>query len=280
MLRKNLLKAKLARGEVVFAAWLDMDEILVGILGDIGFDAIVLEWEHATKDLAGLRHLILAAEAFQIPAIVRLRDQNGCQVQQFLEAGAAGILFADIRTRKDAEQAVRLCKFPPAGSRGSYSVARDNAYNAPRFGEYVTHANNEVFVGLIVEGEQGANNIDEIAAVDGVDVIMFGPGDTSLELGLPQQYEHPRVRALRDRVVEGTKKAGKGLWLYLADPTRPQDAVAQVNMGGNIISYPHDVAFIRKAYESTLITIKETLGSKGAHGVVKSVNTEVSGTGK
>lgn len=258
-MRKNTLKEKLGRGQVVFVPWLDMDEILVGILGDIGFDAVVLEWEHATKDLSGLRHLILAAEAFRIPAVVRVREQNACHIQQFLEAGAAGILFADIRTRKDAEQAVRLVKFPPLGVRGSYSVARDNGYNAPRFAEYVAHANEEVFVGAIVEGVQGAENIDEIAAVEGVDAIMFGPGDTALELGVPQQYEHPRVRELRDRVVESTKKSGKALWLYLADPTRAEDAVSMVAMGGRIISYPHDVAFIRKAYDSSLKAIKEAL---------------------
>lgn len=252
-MRKNSMKQKLQEGRVVFVSWLDLGPQLVEIMGHVGFDAVVLEQEHACRDLGVIEQLIIAADAAQIPALVRLRDFTPTLVQQILGAGAAGIIACHVKTREDALRAVSCAKYPPLGIRGNHSCLRSTEYvgalDMSRWGEVTKEANEQTLVVAVIEDPEGADNAAEIASVQGLDVLFFGPGDMALSMGLAGQWEHPQVLAQSDKVVKAARSQNKWVWMHLNDPGLTKTLIER---GANIISFGHDVQVIPRWYREAL----------------------------
>ena len=131
--------------------------------------------------------------------------------------GAYGVQVPQINTKEDAELAVRRAKYYPMGIRGS-AMTRSCDYGKTPFMEYIKHENAETLVSVHIENILGLKNIEEIAAVDGVDVLFLGPYDMSQSMGIPGQTDDPRIQEAADIVLAACKKYGKIPGVYAEFP--------------------------------------------------------------
>lgn len=173
----------------------------VEIAAAAGFDWLLLDLEHGSADLSELRPLLLAAATGTAAPIVRLRSVDPDAVKFVMDSGAAGIMFPFVSTAEQARAAVQAMKYPPQGQRGVAGAIRATGYGT-QWKSYFESANRESLVVVQIETAEAVANADEIAAVDGVDVLFVGPLDLSVNLGCPGDFTKPKfVDALR-HVVE------------------------------------------------------------------------------
>lgn len=164
----------------------------VEILGRAGYDFVFIDYEHASLRVDQLPSLVRAVEMTGLAALVRVPTNDPTPIRRVLEDGADGVIIPHVNSGDDARRAAR---FPPDGIRGVGTMVRANTYGFPELGlvEYPRRVNDGVAVVVLIEEAAAVTHIDEIVAVDGVDVILIGPADLFASLGLPGQYRHPRV---------------------------------------------------------------------------------------
>jgi len=256
--RPNKVRAALANGKVVLGTVTNFAEpSRVEMIGAAGFDFLVVYLEHHSIGLERLENLIRAAEVSGMTPIVQLPEINESYALRALEAGAMGLIFPHVKTREDAIRCVRATKYPPRGVRGMHPSSRATRFGEATFAQHVREANEQTQVWAIIEDVEGVKNIEEIVTVDGLDVIMPGPGDLSVDLGVPGEWTHPAVIEHLERVVNATKHvAGLSLAPFIAEP--PQ-AKFWVDKGCNILIFQHDSILFSSVYKSCLRQIKDAL---------------------
>lgn len=200
MLRPNAVKAKLAAGEEVHGLFCAIPApALVEMIGCAGYDLVILDTEHSLVDPQQLENLIRAAEAVGLTPFVRVPEADPGAVLRALDAGALGVVVPHVRRRSDLDAAVRAARYGPEGMRSL------NGGRVPGFGridlvEYVRLANAEIMVVPMIEDAEGVDNLTEILAGGGADLVLEGAADLSQSYGVPWQTRHPLVREAVRRI--------------------------------------------------------------------------------
>ena len=221
--RRNPLKEAMERGEPAVALWLTTPWPAVAeMAGAAGALGVLVDLEHVSHDVLQAEEAIRAADAAGISAIVRPSSIDPPAVSRLLDAGAHGIVFPKVETAADAELAVRSCRYPPRGIRGwggaHTRYARwQGGYAKDLFGgdgdrgvyspEYVAQADARVLKVMLIETELGVQNADAIAATEGVDAVIFGWGDYSVE----SEFDEDRCREASDTVTAACDRHGVAL---------------------------------------------------------------------
>jgi 2-keto-3-deoxy-L-rhamnonate aldolase RhmA len=159
------------------------DAAIVDILGDVGFDFALFDAEHSPLGPAEFVGHVRAAEAAGIVPMVRMPDYSRVAVQRFLDVGAEALVISHIETADEARAALETTRFPPAGSRSMCPSTHSGRYSMGGWGDFVEHTERNVLVIPIIESRLGVKNIDEILGVEGIDYVLFGPGDFSVDVG-------------------------------------------------------------------------------------------------
>jgi 2-keto-3-deoxy-L-rhamnonate aldolase RhmA len=189
----------------------------VELMGHLGFDFVFLDTEQAAPSSAGedAQHLVRAADAAGIAPTLRIGELSPHLINNAINIGAQGVWVPHVETAAHAQAMVDAARYPPVGRRGAAPVVRAARYGAEPFDDYRDRANRETVLIAIVESVQGVDAIDEIAAVDGLDVVCFGTFDFAVSLGLAQDEfyggagtdgVHPDVRAAGERVLEACRR--------------------------------------------------------------------------
>lgn len=174
-----------------------------------GLDYVFVDLEHGDgTDIGDIAHLARAADAFGIPLIVRVPRNEISVCQRVLDYGALGVCVPHISTAEQAALAVSHTKFPPDGRRAMAPSVRAAGYSGADWDRYWREANDETLVILVVEDREGIANLDEIAAVPGVDVIWIGVGDLSQDMDIGGQMTHPDVVAAVERGLDAALANG------------------------------------------------------------------------
>ncbi len=180
-------------------------EMLAGMASKIGYDCLWVDTEHKCVSEQQVQQCIQAARYYDTDCVVRIRKESYCSYFRPLEDGAAGIMVPHCITVEDAELAVRNAKFYPQGLRGmDFSGAgADYMVNDPE--ECAKWMNRETFVMIQIEDKEAVDNIEALAAVDGVDMFFIGPQD------LKQSYlRHGETDGVLDKVAEKIAGALQG----------------------------------------------------------------------
>jgi 2-dehydro-3-deoxyglucarate aldolase/4-hydroxy-2-oxoheptanedioate aldolase len=172
---------------------------LVGWHG--GFDAVWLDQEHAGLTVAQLEEATRAARACGLDSFVRLAPTDYATVMRALEAGAGGVMAAMVRSARQAEEVVAWSKFHPRGLRGVNGTGVDGRYGSTPAPEYFARANAETVVGVQIECAEAVEQVEVIASVADLDFLFIGPADLSQSLGVPAQWEHPRLWQAIEKVA-------------------------------------------------------------------------------
>lgn len=202
------------------------------------WDAVWFDLEHAGLSTAQVEDACRAARAAGLDSFVRLAATDYAAVMRPLEAGAGGVMAAQVRSAAEAEQVVRWAKFQPRGLRGVNGSGVDGQYGALPLAEYVRRANAATFIAIQIEHADAVAEVEQIAAVPDVDVLFVGPADLAQSLGVSAQWEHPRLWQAIERVATASRTAGRP-WAVL--PIGPEFARRCVALGCRMLSLGFDV---------------------------------------
>lgn len=213
-----ILKAKLNTAvRPVLGAFLGLPTpTLVEVIGRAGFDFVILDSEHGTFSAESQEECLRAAGAVNLPAVVRTPDGNPQNVQAALDMGVQGVQVPSVVDAAQARGIVEAAHFPPKGRRGFGSTTRAAAYGFTPRSQVVRTAADETLVIVQVETRRGIENLSEILAVDGVDVVFLGTSDLSLDYGYASPSD-PAMLPLLTRVIATIRRSGKQCGIHLAD---------------------------------------------------------------
>jgi 4-hydroxy-2-oxoheptanedioate aldolase len=210
-MRENTLKQKLNAGGAVFGVMITFPSPqVVEMLGCLGFDWVLIDNEHGSITVDNSEELVRAAELTGIAPIVRPVSNKPEIIAPFLDRGAWGVQVPHVNTAEEARAAVDAVKYYPQGHRGIFSRSRPAGYGfSGSTGDYVADANRNTLVCLMLEEVEAIDNLEEMVAVDGIDVFFIGSGDLSQSMGYPGQQTHPEVQALMEKGVTVIREAGR-----------------------------------------------------------------------
>jgi len=174
-----------------------------------GFDCLWLCMEHTANDWSDIERQIYAAKAWNVDVMVRVPRGSYSDLIRPLELDASGVMVPHCMSLADAKEIVRRLRFHPLGRRPVDGGNADGAYCRIPFTDYLAQANRERFIGIQIEDPEPLDDLDAICAVEGIDMIFFGPGDFSHAIGAPGRMDHPLVVETRRRVAECARKHGK-----------------------------------------------------------------------
>lgn len=175
-----------------------------------GLDGIVVDAEHGHIGDDAMHNSVAAISSLGISPVIRVRGPSHDILKRALDTGAHGIMVPQINNAEEARQVVASAKFPPQGVRGQGSAfpAIGHGLTTP---EYMKSANETIITMLQIETKAGVENVDEIAAVPGVDMLFIGPNDLAQSLlgYTPARGDEPEFVAAIDKIIAAAKKHGK-----------------------------------------------------------------------
>lgn len=203
------LRTKLATGAPVLGVTVQLPSPdAVEIAGYAGLDFVWIDAEHGTMDLGDINHLVRAADAAGVDAIVRVPDHSPSFIQRVLDAGAAGIMAPHVRTLEDARAVVAATRLAPDGVRGACPSIRAVGHLTTDWAADLKRAREDVFAFGLVEDIEGVENVEVIARESGLDGLLFGPFDLSMALGHDGDIANATVREMGARVRKAAISAG------------------------------------------------------------------------
>ena len=209
-MRPSRALAKLRAGKPAFGTKVNLtDPRAVDLAALFGFDCIWLCHEHVPNTLHDTENMIRAAKVYNVDCLVRVQRGSYSDLIHPLEMDAAGIMVPHCMSAADARQIVYYTKFQPIGRRPMDGGNADGRYCMISNADYAPQANEQRFVMVQIEDPEPMDELDEIAATPGVDMLLFGAADFSHGLGVTGQYDDPRVCDARRRVAEAARKHGK-----------------------------------------------------------------------
>jgi 4-hydroxy-2-oxoheptanedioate aldolase len=220
-----------------------------------GFGVLCIDAEHSCFGPAEIESLIRAGDVAGARTLVRVGG-IGPAIGHALDAGAVGVVVPRVGTADEARRCAELVRYPPAGQRGA-GVGRASKYGRD-FAALLRHANDDVLLVVQVETREGVEAADEIAAVDGVDVVFVGPGDLAVSLGCaPGSDEHTEaVHTVIDAAIRAEKLVG--IFCFAPDQVRPW-----ANAGVRLFLLGGDLGFLGTSCESAASAGREALASTG-----------------
>ncbi|MFN2459789.1 MAG: HpcH/HpaI aldolase/citrate lyase family protein [Candidatus Velthaea sp.] len=223
------LKDRLAAGRPILGLSVMFSAApIVEMAGALGFDWVLLDCEHGALSVDGLEPLIAAADAAGVAAIVRRPDNRAETILRALDRGAAGLQLPGVMNAAEARDIVRAAKYFPDGERGIAVGTRSGGYGfRESAADTMERANRETLICVQIEHADALPHIEEIAAVDGVDVVFVGAMDLSQSLGFPAQTDAPAVKAAVDDALLRIVRTGK----WAGTSGRPDAAAGSLALG-------------------------------------------------
>ncbi len=185
------------------------DPWLTEVIGRIGYDCVWFDMEHRDFGYDVLAPVSLACRHTGIDLMVRVLKTGYDAPMRALEHGANGIMVPHCRSAEEARQWVEWVRFPPLGKRGLDGAGADADWGMADTRAHIRHANEQVFLALQIEDREAVEQIDEIAAVPGYDLLFIGPGDLTLSYGVPLEFDHPAIEAAYAAVARAAAANGK-----------------------------------------------------------------------
>ncbi|WP_299600532.1 HpcH/HpaI aldolase/citrate lyase family protein [uncultured Tateyamaria sp.] len=240
----NPFKTAIKSGDTVIGCWLSLgDPLATEIAGTAGFDWLLIDGEHTPYDISRMRMQLMALEASDSHAAVRVPVGETWIIKQVLDAGAQTVLVPMVETAEQARQLVHDVRYPPTGGRGvGYSGARCSRFGA--ITDYGPTADDQICLLIQVENRAGIANLDDILAVDGIDGVFIGPADLSADMGHMGQLTHPEVQATIKDVIARIEAAGKAPGILATTPDFTQDAL---DWGARFVATGLDLLILAKS---------------------------------
>jgi 4-hydroxy-2-oxoheptanedioate aldolase len=207
-LRRNAFKHAIAADQLQIGLWCSLcSNIAADIVRDCGFDWLLLDTEHSPNEIPDLLAQLQAVDGGQATPIVRPAWNDIVLIKRCLDIGAPALLVPYVQNPAEAKSAVAAVRYPPRGVRGVASASRASRYG--RTTDYLKKADSEICLLVQVETRTALDELEAIAAVEGVDGVFIGPSDLSASLGHVGNPAHPDVQEALQGAVTRLKAVGK-----------------------------------------------------------------------
>lgn len=247
-LLRNVVKEKLKRDELVVSMTVRLVRTveIASIARSAGFDSLYIDLEHSGFSLDTVGQICMAALTTGITPFVRVPSIEPEWISRVLDAGALGVIAPHIRSAQEAAAVVKAAKFPPVGQRSFAGALPHFQFRTLPTTEMFQAMNEATMVITMIESAQALAAVDEIAAVDGVDLLFIGTNDLCSDLGVPGQLGHELVRNAYARCLAACRKHGKQLGVGGLS-SKPELAAEFIKLGGRYVSTGTDLAFLLSA---------------------------------
>lgn len=228
------------------------------MMGLIGFDCVWIDMEHQDFSYDQAFNMALGARASGMEAMIRVRKEGDHSFFRAFEAGATGAMVPHVRTLDEARWALKFCRFWPVGLRGMDGVEAAAKYSLAPMREYMEWSLRETFVVFQMEDKESLDILDEVVQMEGLDGLFFGPADMSQSLGIPCQFDHPRLTEARKLVGAAARRHGKFWGMPVPDATRARQLFEEE--GAQFFACGAPVFLLRKAFEAIREDFDKVLG--------------------
>jgi 4-hydroxy-2-oxoheptanedioate aldolase len=262
----NAFKKAIAEKRTQYGLWVSLlGPLNTEICAAAGFDWLLLDAEHTPNDpMNVLQQSQVVAGYPGVHAVARIPMGHGmvgqALIKQYLDVGIQTLLVPMVETAGQAREIVRCAKYPPQGIRG---MAATRASGWGRNASYAKEANDEVCLLVQAETRDGIENLDEIAAVEGVDGVFIGPSDLSAAFGHVGDPWHPEMEKIIEQSFRRIQKAGKAVGILTLDETRAKE---HVKMGATFIAVGTDSNLMVKGTSSLAAAFKGNAPAPAAKG--------------
>ncbi len=209
-MRVNQTRERLARGETVFGCGLQVyrSAEIPRAFAAAGFDYVFIDMEHGSYTLETVHDMIVSSNQAGITPIVRVGELLYSLVARLLDAGAQGVILPRVEDPVLLEEALSWMRFPPDGKRGFGINATMLDYESRGFPQIIAHQNTNTLAVVQFETVTAMERADELLALKGMDIAMVGPADLSISLGIPGQFDHPKLIETVDLLIEKCNRHG------------------------------------------------------------------------
>lgn len=207
-----------------------------------GFDWLLVDLEHGAGGEEALLGQILAGAAHGVPVIVRVETTERIRIGHVLDLGVAGVMFPRLNTPDEVREALRHLWYPPAGDRGVATYNRARHFGGD--GRDPKDVNDSLLSVVQIETVSALENVSEIAAIPGVDVLFVGPSDLSTSMGIPGQMDAPELLAAFDTVIAAARENKISAAILAVDLSRVEPLSAR---GFDFIAVGSDSSLLRGA---------------------------------
>ena len=208
---KNIAKEKILNNELCLGVGLRQSRTVdIGkIMATSGYDWLFIDMEHNSMDIDIASQISVAAQDAGITPIVRVPDFAHHHATRVLDCGAMGVVFPHVENADIAKKLVSYCLYPPNGHRSMTGVLPQLDFKQQPIADVASTINKNMLIVIMLESPEAIDNVDSIAAIDGVDVILIGTNDLCMEMGIPGDYSNPKIKDAYIKVIEACKKYGK-----------------------------------------------------------------------
>ncbi len=248
----NTFKRALKAGKPQIGLWCSLSShYAIELVAGSGFDWLLLDTEHSPNDLESVLTQLQAAAPYPTHPVVRVPWNDMVTIKRFLDIGSQTILIPYVQNAEEAKAAVAHTRYPPAGVRGVAGGTRATRWG--RVKDYAKRAHEEICVLVQVETQTALDNLERIAAVDGVDGVFIGPADLHASLGYPGETNNPKVMPVIDEAVRRIRKAGKAPGILT---TVEADARRWLECGGQFVAVGVDTVVLARGTEALAAKFK------------------------
>lgn len=243
------IKTRIYNGETLFGCWLNLGSSLTSeMVGMAGFDWVLIDIEHGSGSENQVLHQLQALEHTPAASFIRVESYQRQRFHRVLDFGAQGIMCPRISTLKEAELAAKAIRYPPQGIRGVARMVRATNFGSDFDEYYANQKKNLVFI-VQIETQEILDSLEEVAAIDEIDVLFVGPMDLSMALGVFGRPDHPKfidaLKATADAAVKNGKEAGILLQM-------PDEFDKYYELGFRFIACGSDSSFVKQGASDML----------------------------
>ena len=254
----NPARARLEAGEVSLGVGVKQGRTvdIARIMQACGFDWLFLDFEHGALSIDTAAQISVAAIDAGIAPIVRIPIGGYSIASRMLDCGALGIVLPHVESVEDARKLVRELRFPPEGHRGVSGTFPQFGYRKIAVADAIPVLNQQTLLCAMLETPNAISLADDIAAVDGIDVVMIGTNDLATALGCPGQYDHPDVVSAYETVAAACVRHNK--WFGSGGIADEKLAHRYIEMGALFFLAGHDIGMILAAGSQKVAALRKS----------------------
>ena len=259
----NPVKTALASGDIAIGSEISRLPAadIARIYSVAGFDFVFIDMEHTSFNSETVADMIRVARAADIVPLVRVPQAEYAFVARALDAGARGIIAPRVNTPEVVEQLVSWVRYPPEGVRGFACNTAQTDGEPISANEFVAAANRETLLVVQIERREAVMNLEEMLAIDGVDVACLGFMDLTVDMGIPGQLEHPTAVAAVARLIDVANQHGVAPGIIAAD----MDVIDEwMSRGMRFVSYATDETLLQRSAGDSVRRLRQ-LSTGGDH---------------
>ncbi|WP_282608177.1 HpcH/HpaI aldolase/citrate lyase family protein [Pelagibius sp. Alg239-R121] len=253
------LKADIESKKHLFGCWIELySPFATEVVVQAGYDFLMVDLEHGPGSVMDAALQLQVAQGGtnggpRCHGLCRVPQNDDSWIKRVLDVGFEGVMIPAVDSVEDAQRAVASCRYPPAGRRGmAAAIVRAARYGRDCW-DYVEAANREVLVICQIESAKAVEAVEDIAQVEGVDLLFVGPSDLSSDMGYVGEVDHPEVVKATQRVEQAARAAGKMLG---AIPTPARSAQNLVDAGYELVLAGADTILLRDAADAHVVSLK------------------------